>query len=38
VSSVNLGVGAGTPLGLYRDLAGTPLPVGTNPDIGAYQS
>jgi hypothetical protein len=38
VSSANLGAGAGTALGLSRDLVGTPLPAGVAPDIGAYQS
>jgi hypothetical protein len=38
VVSANLGVRAGTPIGLWRDLAGTLLPVGVAPDIGAYQS
>jgi hypothetical protein len=38
VVSANLGARAGTPIGLWRDLAGTLLPVGVAPDIGAYQS
>jgi hypothetical protein len=38
VVSANLGAGAGTPLGLSRDLLGTPLPAGASPDIGAYQT
>jgi hypothetical protein len=38
VVSPNLGAGAGTMLGLSRDLVGTPLPVNAAPDIGAYQS
>jgi hypothetical protein len=38
VASANLGAGAGTWLGLRRDLAGTLLPVNGAPDIGAYQS
>jgi hypothetical protein len=38
VVSLNLGAGAGTMLGLSRDLIGTPLPANTAPDIGAYQS
>jgi hypothetical protein len=38
VVSLDLGAGAGTMLGLPHDLVGTPLPAGTAPDIGAYQS
>jgi Right handed beta helix region len=38
VVSLNLGAGAGTMLGLSRDLVGTPLPAGAAPDIGAYQT
>jgi hypothetical protein len=38
VVSSNLGAGAGTPLGLSRDLVGTPIPAGASPDIGAYQA
>jgi hypothetical protein len=38
VVSANLGVRAGTPIGLWRDLAGTLLPADVAPDIGAYQS
>ncbi len=38
VVSANLGAGAGTWLGLKRDLVGTLLPVNGAPDIGAYQS
>jgi len=37
VVSPNLGAGAGTMLGLSRDLVGTPLPANAAPDIGAYQ-
>jgi hypothetical protein len=35
VTSLNLGAGKGTPLGLDHDLAGTPLD--TPPDIGAFE-
>jgi Right handed beta helix region len=38
VVSANLGAGAGTWLGLKRDLVGTSLPANGAPDIGAYQS
>jgi nitrous oxidase accessory protein NosD len=38
VASGNLGAGAGTWIGLKRDLVGTLLPVDGAPDIGAYQS
>jgi hypothetical protein len=38
VVSANLGAGAGTWLGLKRDLVGTLLPVNGAPDIGAYQA
>jgi hypothetical protein len=38
VVSANLGARAGTMIGLWRDLAGTLLPAGVPPDIGAYQS
>ncbi len=37
VVSSNLGAGEGTPLGLTRDLVGTPVPADAAPDIGAYQ-
>jgi Right handed beta helix region len=37
VRSPNLGRRLGTSLGLTRDLAGTALPSGTSPDIGAYE-
>lgn len=38
VVSSNLGRRKGTPLGLTRDHAGTPVPPGAAPDVGAYQS
>jgi hypothetical protein len=38
VVSANLGRGKGQPLGLLRDYAGVPVPTGTLPDIGAYQT
>jgi hypothetical protein len=38
VVSADLGARLGTPLGLPRDLAGTPLPASVPPDIGAYQA
>jgi hypothetical protein len=38
IVSKNLGRRLGQDLGLGRDYAGTPIPTGTAPDIGAYQS
>lgn len=38
IVSKNLGRKRGQDLGLVRDYAGTPVPPGTAPDIGAYQS
>ena len=38
ILSKNLGRKGGQDLGLVRDYVGTPVPPGTAPDIGAYQS
>ena len=38
ILSKNLGRKRGQDLGLVRDYAGTPVPPGTAPDIGAYQT
>jgi hypothetical protein len=38
VVPANLGRGKGQPVGLLRDYAGAPVPAGSNPDIGGYQT
>lgn len=38
ITSKNLGRKHGQDVGLARDYAGTPVPAGTAPDIGAYQT